>query len=66
MRHENGIYISMRMIDMQGNGRFRPLDKIFGGASRNGFEARKVLNWEMELLSAELRSAGQTRASAPT
>jgi hypothetical protein len=41
----------MRMIGMRGNGRSRPLDKIFGGTFRNGFEARKVLNWEMEHIS---------------
>jgi hypothetical protein len=51
VRHEIEIYISMRMIGMAGNGRFAPLDKIFGGASQNGFEARKVRNWEMEHIS---------------
>jgi hypothetical protein len=38
----------MRMIGMAGNGRFSPLDKILGRAFQNGFEARKIRNWEME------------------
>jgi len=46
VRHEIEIYFSMRMIRMEGNGRFFPLDKVFKAASRNGFESRKVRDWD--------------------